>query len=315
MTMAGPRARVREVLRGGALVELSSLPAGARVLDAVMGAAGATSLDGAFIAGAGGAALVPVIARSGMRGMLRLAPTDTTGDPAPVADTLERLRVAGVTVAPRLEARGHDAGASWTVEHALPGRRPTELTPRLAEQIASACARFPTDDGPPTAPADDLARIATCMPDRSTALGVVPRAVENGLAGLPGILRHGDLWTGNVLVDRGTLSGLVDWDACHPAGAPGADILQLVAVEARRRARQSLGDAFLARPWRSSTFTSVAAAYWAACGLHPGPEALDALGAAWWATEVSGTLKRFPQRADDAQWLDANVDPVLARFA
>jgi hypothetical protein len=314
MTMAGPRARVRDLVRSGAVVELSSLPPGSRVLDAVISDAGAASLDGAFHAGAGGAALVPVVLRSGARAMLRLAPVGSLGDPASVAETLERLRLAGVAIAPRLEGRGVIAGASWAVERALPGRRPAELTPGLATQVASACSRLPMVSGPPAAPVDDLRSIAAVLPDRAPTLEVMERQVVDGLQDLPAVLRHGDLWTGNVLVDRGALTGLVDWDASHPAGAPGADLLQLVAADARRRAHQSLGQAFLDRPWRFSMFTAVAADYWAACDLAPSADALDAVGVAWWATEVGGTLKRFPRRATDAHWLEANVDTVLARF-
>lgn len=315
MTVAGPRARVRDALRSGALVELSSLPAGSRVLDAVTSDAGAVALDGAIHVGAGGAVLVPVVLGSGTRAVLRLAAAGTAGDPASVADTLERLRLAGVALAPRLQGRGQVAGASWAVEQALRGQRPSELTPALARQIATACAGFPPAVGPPSAPVDDLDHVAACLPDRAGAIRAIAQEVVGGLRDLPAVLRHGDLWTGNVLVDQGELTGLVDWDASHPVAAPGADVLQLVASEGRRRARHSLGQAFVDRPWRSAMFTAVVADYWSALGLDPGAVVLDAVGIAWWATEVSGTLKRFPERAADEQWLDANVDAVLARFA
>ena len=63
------------------------------------------------------------------------------------------------------------------------------------------------------------------------------------------MLRHGDLGRQLLVGVEDGLSGLVDWDAAHPAAVPGADLLQLVATEFRR-GEHALGPAFLSRPWR-----------------------------------------------------------------
>jgi aminoglycoside phosphotransferase (APT) family kinase protein len=131
------------------------------------------------------------------------------------------------------------------------------------------------------------------------------------LRGLPAVHRHGDLWSGNLLVDRGRLAGLVDWDAAHPLGVPGSDLVQLLATDARRRAHQPLGQAFVARPWRSTAFRKATAGYWTATGTAPEARLLDAAGLAWWATEVHHTLVRLPHRAADERWITTNVDAVL----
>jgi len=128
---------------------------------------------------------------------------------------------------------------------------------------------------------------------------------------LPAILRHGDLWAGNLLVDRGRLSGLVDWDAAHPAALPGADLLQLLATDFRRRAGRALGPEFLNRPWRSPAFSQATAGYWPVLGIRPDDALLELVGIAWWATEVHGTLARLPHRANDERWVVTNVDRVL----
>jgi hypothetical protein len=50
-------------------------------------------------------------------------------------------------------------------------------------------------------------------------------------------------------------------------------------------------------------------------GVHPSEAVLDAVGIAWWASEVAGTLARLPHRAADPSWLRSNVDAVLDRIA
>jgi aminoglycoside phosphotransferase (APT) family kinase protein len=134
------------------------------------------------------------------------------------------------------------------------------------------------------------------------------------LAELPAVLRHGDLWSGNLLVADGILSGIIDWDAAHPAGFPGADLVQLVAVELRTRRRQSLGSAYVSRPWDSTEFRVAAADYWPAIGIEPSPRLIELAGLAWWAAEVNGTVSRLPHRATDERWLASNLDPVLANL-
>ena len=307
------RGSVRAAVRGGALAELRSAFAGARVLDAVAKAAGVVLSPQAYHAGTGGALLVLGRFADGSGAVLRLARADGPRDPTAVAETLELLRRSGVAHAPRLHAHGRTAGAAWLAERALSGRRPRRLTDGLIRSVADTCASFPLGEGPPAATAEDLAGVAALLPGRAAALERLAADVAAPLSRLPSILRHGDLWAGNVLVDRGgNLSGLVDWDAAHPAGVPGADLLQLVATDARRSAGLALGPAFLTRPWRLEAFARATSGYWPRIGIRPDEEQLEAVAAAWWAAEVHGTLARLPHRADDEGWVGANVDSALA---
>ncbi|MGH2995853.1 MAG: phosphotransferase [Gaiellaceae bacterium] len=308
----GLRGGIRAAARSGALVELSSLPSGARILDRVLAGAEVTRSEHGFHAGAGGAMLIRVALPDGAEALLRVARAGAPGDPASSADILERLSGAGVPLTPRVHARGQTAGASWIIERALPGRRPARATDELARQVAALCAAFPRGDGAPTATAADLSGIADRLPDKAGALNRLAGEHSGQVRSLPSVLRHGDLWAGNLLVDRGRLSGLVDWDATHPAAVPGADVLQLVATELRRRARRGLGPAFLTRPWRSPMFSQATGGYWAELGLRPDDALLDVVGIAWWATEVHGTLARLPHRAADERWVTKNVDGVLS---
>ena len=310
------RGGVRRALRGGVLVELGSAHSGARVLDAVAEAAGVRLSGRHFHAGAGGALLLQGHLPEGSGVVLRIARAGSAGDPATLADTLQRLARERVPLAPRLCARGQTAGASWLAEGALPGRRPPRATAALTRQVADLCVSFPYSDRPPTATADDLSAIAAALPERAGAITTLASALADPLQTLPSVLRHGDLWAGNLLVDRtGQLSGLIDWDAAHPAAVPGADLLQLVATEFRRRTHRALGPAVLARPWRLAEYGDTTARYWPAMGIRPDDDVLGVVGLAWWATEVHGTLARLPHRAADERWVETNVDRVLTGLA
>jgi Uncharacterized oxidoreductase dhs-27 len=299
------------MLRAGLVVEVAPPDAGPRILDAVAQVAGAEHLERPVHAGAGGTLLVRARMASGARGLLRVTRAGTSGDPATLADTLERLVTAGVPLAPRPLGRGVVAGASWTAEELLPGHRPGHVTPDLVHQAALACGRLPISDAVPTAPIEDLLGAAAVLPRYALALRRLADRLRSRLDGIPAVQRHGDLWAGNLLVDRGRLTGIVDWDAAHSCGVPGADLVQLVATDLRRRRRLSLGRAVLELPWRASTFTAATAGYWWALDIAPRRALLDVAGIAWWASEIHHTLVRFPQRRTDERWVAENVAAVL----
>jgi hypothetical protein len=308
----GIRGRVRSILRGGLLVEIASPAAGPRVIDAVVAAAGVRLDDAAIHAGAGGTLVVPVRA-GGERAILRVGRAGAPGDPAALAAALEPLAaLAGPDLpVPRVRRRGVLGDTSWTLEDALPGRRPVRLTRALLRDAAAACARLPAGPGPPRAVIDDVRSAAALLPAAAAPLEAMADRLAPRLAGLPSIMRHGDLWSGNLLVARGALAGIVDWDAAHPAGVPGADLVQLIGTDWRRRARRPLGAAVLDPSWRRRARGPDAVGYWMTLGLRPTDDLLDLAGASWWAAEIHHTLRRFPRRASDAGWVAANVDSVL----
>jgi hypothetical protein len=308
---AGVRGWARGILRAGLVVEVAPPDAGPRILDAVAQVAGAERLERALQAGAGGTVLVRARMASGARGLLRVTRAGTSGDPAAQADTLEHLATAGVPLAPRPLGRGVLAGASWTAEKLLPGRRPRRVTPGLLHEAARACGRLPISDAAPTALVDDLLGAAAVLPRYAKDLRRLADRLRPRLDGIPAVQRHGDLWAGNLLVDRGRLTGIVDWDAAHSCGVPGADLVHLVATDVRRRRRLPLGRAVLELPWRASTFTAATAEYWWALDIAPRRALLDLAGVAWWASEIHHTLVRFPQRRTDERWVAENVAAVL----
>lgn len=303
--------RLRAVALSGALVELAAPPRPMRILDAVAAAAGAQGGVRHFRPGSGGQGLAEVTLAGDLEAIIRAAPSGAV-DPTHSADGLDALAREGILQVPRLLGRGHAAGVSWTAESRLVGRRPRRLTSRLFADVVQFCAALPCSTEPPTALSSDLERIATHLLDGGRAAAVRGLATQITLApeGMLGVLRHGDLWAGNLLCHGGALTGIVDWDAWDARGVPGADLIQLFGTEHRIRQHLTLGSAWRERPWRM--IRDVAwSAYWRALGLKPSLEALDLAGLAWWAAEVAGTLRRLPHRAADERWLALNVDPIL----
>ena len=106
-----------------------------------------------------------------------------------------------------------------TTEGRLPGARPARASRDTAAQVAAFTAGLPTVDAPPSVLAD-LTVVADHLPDRADRLLAVAAAVDAELHRLPTAARHGDLWSGNVLVTGAALSGVLDWDAWSPSSAP-----------------------------------------------------------------------------------------------
>ncbi|MGH8930437.1 MAG: hypothetical protein ACRDZO_07335 [Egibacteraceae bacterium] len=317
------------VLHSGVLVELgpdastasrpsSPAPAGGpaggapRLLDVIAEATGAATRVTSLRLGSGGAALARVSLAGGRVALLRMAPAGSPADPTPTAARLQTLAHHRLDLAPRLLSAGETAGIAWTAESLMPGARPRRVSPSLARDAAIFCATLPATEGTPTAPAEDLETLAALLPDRAPTLRRITGDMRRALLPVPAVMRHGDLWAGNLLVEHGKLSGVVDWDAAHPLAMPGTDLLQLIATDRRRRRRLPLGTVWLQRPWRWPQFTTATRHYWAHVGVRSTDDLGELLAIAWWAGEIAGTLRRLPHRATDDPWLSANVDPVIA---
>jgi hypothetical protein len=310
------RNRLRDALLGGAIVELVRDPPPPRVLDAVAAAAGHPGHVRRFTAGSGGSALVKLEDRDRQAGrILRLAQAGQPADPAHAAEGLERLAPLGIGVVPNLLKRGVACGASWSIESTLPGRRPAWVTATIARQVVAVCARLPLAAGGPTALAADLGRIAAALPERRQELTEAGARAARVLGRLPLVMRHGDLWAGNLLVVGKTLTGIVDWDSWHPAAVPGTDLLHLMTTDRALRTRREMGEVFMERPWISAAFRSLSAGYWEAFDLRPDSQLLDAVGVAWWASEIGHALKLAPEQARDERWVALNVEAILRRLA
>jgi len=305
------RNRIREAFLSGALVELAAARRPTRVIDAASRMAAGTKTVQGFLPGSGGSAIIRLRLANGRQGILRVAPAGGQGDPAHAADALEHLAGDATGLVPRLLARGTTGGASWSLESGLSGHRPDRLTRAIAQGVARFCAGLPRTAGPPIAHHDDLRRIAAIYPRHEPRLRRIARSLDSRLRPLPAVMRHGDLWTGNLLALRTTLTGVVDWDGWHPSAAPGADLLQLLTMDEALRSRRHVGELWLQRPWNSESFARISDEYWRRLNLHPDPPTLEAVGIAWWAGQVAHSLSRDPTLSGDRCWTEAHLDRVL----
>jgi Phosphotransferase enzyme family len=302
----GPlRRRIRRALLGGAIAELTRGVDAPRLLDRVLDDAGVEDRSPPRLSSGGAVVVAARLATDPV--LVRLAPHGADGDPAVAAGALRALD--GDPLVPRLVAEGTTLGVSWTVETRLRGRRPDRLTAPLSRAAAELLTRLPAGDDPPTSLARDLSEISHLAPGRAEAVDRLRGSIE--VRDLPAVLRHGDLWSGNLLTRRGRLSGVIDWDAWHPRAVPGADLLELFASGERLRVRRPLGEVWRERPWRDDSFLSLARGHDRRFGLRPADDRWEIVGIAWWAAKVAGTLRRLPERGTDERWLVDIVDPVL----
>jgi hypothetical protein len=292
-------------LRGGAVAAVAY--AGTEtimdqlLLDAALSGAGGISV------GRDGSVLLRTSRRDGLPVVVRVGVG--AADPRPPAEVLRELALTDPTI-PRIVDVGATAALGWTVETRLPGHRPDVVDAAVVSQVSEVLLRLPRHDAPPTSWRDDLAMLAGTVPSAAAAATTLQEELHPVLRSLPSVVRHGDLWRGNLVVAGGRLRGLVDWDAIHTSGTPGVDLLQLLTTELRGRGR-GLGTVFQSSPWRDADVRGPVVGHLRRHGVDPDERLLEALAACWWAQEVAGTLRRLPDRAADRRWWEPNVRDVL----
>jgi hypothetical protein len=295
----------------GALVELTRGAPCRRVVDSAASAAGARGPARSLYPGTEGSLLGRIATPDGRPLVLRVGEAGGPADPRHGIAALERLARSRLSVVPSPAGHGRVADAAWSAEAALPGRRPGQAGRSLASQVLDLCLRLPIGEEPPSAFSADLDEIEARLPVARESLGRLRVMVGPVVGSLPSVLRHGDLWAGNLLVDRGALRGVVDWDAWHPAAVPGTDLLHLLAMQEAVRSGRSIGEVWLGRPWDSAAFRELTDRYWRVLGVHPDRDVREAVGVAWWANQVAFSLARLPSLATDERWLARNVWLVL----
>src|SRR6478735_2118581 len=205
--IGGSRSAIRGLVLGGAIISIGRDTGTPTVLDGVGEAADLVRTEKLRLGAGVGASLLAWRA-DGRKVFLRLGPADGRDDPARIARCLDLLLASGVDHVPRILGRGRAGAISWTIESLLPGRRPRALTPDLVASVARSLARLPTQEGPPAAHRDDLEIIADAFPDRRPVLDAIGRRIDDAVGSMPGVLRHGDLWAGNLLIQHRSLCGI-----------------------------------------------------------------------------------------------------------
>jgi hypothetical protein len=260
-------------------------------------------------------AVIARVAATGRPAVLRATWKAGPGDPLGAATALDRLRGLKLPFLPRPLGQGGMGEAVWTVETELPGRKAGRVDGPLAAELLRFAAALPRAEGSPAGPTEDLDAIARAFPRWAPILDRVAERLRGQLDAMPAVICHGDLWAGNLLVERRRLTGIVDWDAWRPAGVPGSDLLHLFGTELASRSGRPLGTVWLERPWRSPTFATWTAPYWRRLNVQPDEDLLDVVGLCWWAGRVAYRLGVRPGLADDRRWVAGTVDAVLATMA
>jgi hypothetical protein len=310
LTGGATRNRARAAILGGVLLEQSRVGPYQRVVDALLTASGSVAPDRTVNVGSGGSVIVRATGAEGGV-IVRVGITGGTSDPAAAVDGLRLLAGHQLPVVPRLLGAGDVEGMAWTTETALPGRRPRRVTSALTAAVADFLEQLPRAGRSASSLGQDLTRIASVVPSRTAMLDRLAAGVDRVLQTLPGMMRHGDLWAGNLLVEGARLTGVIDWDAWHPCAVPGTDLLQLLVTQERHHRRLPLGEAWAEKPWRHGHVSEELRSHLRRMGIQTPSEAvLEVVGLAWWAGEVAGTLTRTPGLAADGSWVARNIDVV-----
>lgn len=306
------RDRVRRVLLAGAVLRSASRSCPS-VLDTVLDGLDVGSVR-RIRAGYDGSLLVQAEPRDGDPLIVRFGRVGAGTDPRGGAAALRELEAAGVGPAPRFRGDGVVRDVAWSAETRMPGRRMERLDRTALLDILSVCRSLPRADRGPGCLREDLSTLADRFPRWREPLEAVAERCARELDGIPGVLRHGDLWTGNLLVRGGRLSGVVDWEAWHPAGVPGTDLLHLLAAR-RLLEGATMAELWLRRPWMDRRFRELlvdSRPELSEADLSSG--LLEAIGVAWWSGLVASKLHRFPAYADRPGWAREHVDTVAARI-
>jgi hypothetical protein len=237
---------------------------------------------------------------------------------------LERLRAErlGHVVTERIPwplAEGRVGVAVWSAERRLPGRT---ASPHLTGAFLEDCLEFLAAlhavgrNGNASSAADADLVAYLCDAQGARAVGELGREVDESLSHLPRGFGHGDFWHGNLLIDEGHLSGVVDWPTAGPGRLPLLDHLHLRANSARELSGRPLGvilvdellplaraggDEFLRRACRR-------------IDIELRSDELVDLVAAYWLNAVARELvdpDRDPDHATDPHWLKVNVEHVV----
>jgi aminoglycoside phosphotransferase (APT) family kinase protein len=146
-------------------------------------------------------------------------------------------------------AVGETGLAAWSLERTLSGGR---AGLELGRRVAADCldllvALHGVGHAAERRTCAQDAEIVAAMCDAGLAkeIRALARELDEALADLPRGFGHGDFWSGNLLVEGGRLTGVIDWAAAGPGQLPLLDLMHL-HVSARRDQGRPLGAAIAA---------------------------------------------------------------------
>jgi hypothetical protein len=208
---------------------------------------------------------------------------------------------------------GRTGLADWVLETRLPGTNPDEPVLHACVDFLVALFRLGTGADPLSLEtrAQAIGRVAPADADALRALGA---RLDTELASLPRGYAHADFGIPNLLVERGRLTGVVDWEAAGDGRLPFLDLLHL-EVEHALRPREELGAAFarFLLPWASGGGDRHSRRYAERLGLDAGPETLERLSVAWWLDVIGYAVEGYdPASRWRRDWTERNVHAAVS---
>ena len=148
---------------------------------------------------------------------------------------------------------------------------------------------------------------------RAASLRRIGQRVGVAVADLPHGFGHGDFFTRNILVDRGRLVGVVDWDAAGPNRPPLLDFLHLWHMGRHKIGDLDWGPSIVSDllPWAREGGDDVVRSLARRIDVDVSPSKLEALVIAYWLARVAYQLSRYADRTERPVWMRQNVDAVL----
>jgi aminoglycoside phosphotransferase (APT) family kinase protein len=269
----------------------------------------------------------PIATQAGLvsiaeRGVLRVALGGARRHLRYQRDALTALEAAAPPkIAPLIPAHLGDgtAGlATWSLEQRVPGApAPSTLPPDLLDECIDflvALARLGDNSKQTSSPVADAELIANSQGGEHVAmLGALGSHLERALAAVPRVFAHGDFWSGNLLIEEGRLSGVVDWDHGGAGRLPLLDLLQLRLNMIRATTHQFLGPALVEHllPWASAGGDEQSRGYASRLGIEVSASRLEAFVIAYWLDRVAHELGSYADRTERPVWMRQNVDFVL----
>lgn len=252
--------------------------------------------------------------RHGQPVVVRMSVAGGQSDPARAAQALTLLAERRIDRVPVVLDAGQFGHVGWSVETRLRGRSPGRLNAEHWREVIDIMQQLisPGRDSPDLASAS--IQLAALLPSHGSAIEQAVAPIAGHLHGMPSAIQHGDLFVDNLLVDRGRLTGIVDWGTWSSIGTPGVDLFELYTTSRRRRGPAEFVRELVSESWCSEEWRRLTASYWAGIGVEPNRPTLRAVATAWWVTSMTSLLARSDRThlASDRAWLAREVDGGLA---
>jgi hypothetical protein len=211
---------------------------------------------------------------------------------------------------------GRIGAARFSLEPKLAGRHPLRLTSELerrsAEFLVALHGHGPGERGDAERLRRRLhpsVRVLAPLSGAAERLEELAAAMGERLAGLRLGWGHGDFWFRNLLVRRGRLTAVLDWDTASPAAFPAHDLWDLATLGVRAGRNRGPGErcAELLWPLARAGGDERTRAHLTAVGAPGDERTVGALALAYWLTRTARSVQEVPYRAVDGPWIERNV--------